>query len=462
MLTTIRQVVLDSKITHHVSLSMIESVIPPETVEQVLSECDAWEQREKKLNMRAIVYWLIALHVFATCSMPEVWRRLVDGWKAIWPSLWWDLPTAGALCQRRAQLGVTVMRTLFARCVHPLATAATKGAFRFNLRVVALDGTLDDLPDSDANRTVFPYNGGEGHGHSPFPQLRSVLLMECGTHAIFDAELLSTAVQEQQGALLVLARSLTAGMLLVWDRGFHTHELIALVRSKGAHLVGRLPSKCLRHVWARLSDGTYLTKVPRDGKHGTGYLVTVRVIEYTITDPQLPGYGQHFRLFTTLLDPKRYPAKDIIALYHERWEIECGIDEFRTHLRLSARTLRSQTPQGVEQEYYALLLAHFAVRVLMHLGALLVDEDPDRLSFTHTLMVLQRSVWHFALVTAEQVPALRAHLLAEICEVRVPPRRLRFQARVVKRTHAKFRRKCYADLRAPCVHQPFLDIVTLI
>ena len=326
MCATIRQVLLDSKITHHVSLSMIESVIPPETVEQVLSECAAWEQREKKLNMRAIVYWLIALSVFATCSMPEVWRRLVDGWKAIWPSQWWDIPTAGALCQRRAQLGVTVMRTLFARCIHPIATAATQGAFRFNLRVVALDGTLDDLPDTDANRTVFPYTGGEGHGHSPYPQLRSVLLRECGTHAIFDAELLCTAVQEQQGALLVLARSLTADMLLVWDRGFHTHELIALVRSRGAHLVGRLPSKCLRHVWARLSDGPSLAKVPRDGKHGTGYLLTVRVIEYTITNPQAPGSGQHFRLFTTLLDPRRYPAKDIIALYHERWEIESGID----------------------------------------------------------------------------------------------------------------------------------------
>jgi hypothetical protein len=124
----------------------------------------------KKLNMRAIAYWLIGLHVFATCSMLEVWRRLVDGRQAIWPSQWWDLPTAGALCQRRAQLGVTVMR--------------------------------------------------------------SVLLMECGTHAIFDAELLSTTVQEQQGALQVVARSLTAGMLLLWDRGFHTHELIALVRSR--------------------------------------------------------------------------------------------------------------------------------------------------------------------------------------------------------------------------------------
>jgi hypothetical protein len=431
-------------------------------VEQVLSECQAWEQREKKLNMRAIVYWLIALNLFATCSMREVWRRLVEGYYALWLSQPWDLPTAGALCQRRAQLGVSVLRELFARCVHPIATAATTGAFRFNLRVVAIDGTLDDLPDTDANRTVFPYNGGESYGHSPFPQLRSVLLMECGTHAIFDAELLSTAVHEQQGALQVLARSLTAGMLLLWDRGFHTHELIALVRSKGAHLVGRLPTKCLRHVWARLSDGTYLTKVPREGKHGIDYLVTVRVIEYTITDPQAPGYSERFRLFTTLLDPKRYPAKDIIALYHERWEIESGIDEYRTHLRLCARTLRSQTPQGVEQEYYAMLLAHFAVRVLMHLGALLVDEDPDRLSFTHTLRVLQRSVWHFALVSPEQHPRLRAHLLAQVLEERLPPRRLRFQARVVKRTRAKFRRKCYTDLHAPYLHQSFLDIVTLI
>jgi hypothetical protein len=410
-------------------------------VEQVLSDCDAWEQREKKLSMSAIVYWLIGLSLFPQCSMREVWRRLVDGWKAIWPPEQWEVPTTGALCQRRAQLGVTPMRELFARCVHPIATAATRGAFRWQMRVVALDSTLDDLPDTDANRTVFPYNGGEAHSHSPFPQVRSVLLLECGTHAIVDAELLSNRVQEQQGALLLLARSLCAGMVLLWDRGFHTHELIALVRSRGAHVLGRLPSYCLRYVWARLGDGTYLAKIPRNSKNGTGHLLTVRVIEYTITDQEVPGCGETFRLMTTLLDPLLYPALELIALYHERWEIESGIDELRTHLRLSARTLRSQTPQGVEQELYAILLTHFALRVLMHLGALLCDEDPDRVSFTHTVAVLRRSLWRFALAIPEQYPLLRAHLLAEVCEERVPPRRLRFQARVVKRARSKYLRK---------------------
>lgn len=462
MLTTIRQVLPESKITHQVSLPMIESIIPRETVYQVLDDCHAWERREKKLSMVAIIYWLIALSLFPQCSMREVWRRLVDGCKAIWPASQWEVPTTGALCQRRVQLAVTPMRALFARCVHPLATAATQGSFRFGMRVVALDGTLDNLPDTNATRTVFPYNGGQGNSHSPFPQLRSVLLMECGTHAIFDAEPLSTLVQEQQGALIVLARSLYTGMLLLWDRGFHTHELIALVRSQGAHVLGRLPSRCLRHVWARLSDGTYLAKIPNNTKNGTGHLLRVRVIEYTITDPDVPGCGEPFRLVTTLLDPLLYPALELIALYHERWEIESGIDELKTHLRLSARTLRSQTPQGVEQEFYAILLSHFAIRALMHLGALLVEEDPDRLSFTHTVQVVQRSLWRFALAPTAQYPRLRAQLLAELCEERVPPRRLRFQARVVKRPHSKFKRKWVADLHAPCFHRPFLDIIILI
>lgn len=129
MPATIRQVLPDSKISQHVSWSLIEGVIPPETVEQVQSSCHAWEQREKKLTMRAIVYWLIALQVFSTCSMRKVWRRLVEGYCALGLSQPGEIPTAGALCQRRAQLGVTVIRELFARCVHPIATAATKGHF---------------------------------------------------------------------------------------------------------------------------------------------------------------------------------------------------------------------------------------------------------------------------------------------------------------------------------------------
>lgn len=314
MMTTRRHVMPESKLTHHVSLPMLESAIPRQSVEQVLSECEAWEQRQKQLSMSAIVYWLIGLSWFPQCSLREVWRRLLDGWQAIWPPLQWDVATTGALCQRRGQLGVRPMRELGARCVHPIATAATRGAFRWQMRVGALESTLEDLPESDATRTVFPYNAGEAHSHPPFPQVGSVLLLEGGTHASFDAQLLSNRVQEQQGAWLVLARSLCAGMVLLWDRGFHTHEVIALVRSRGAHVLARRPSHCLRSVWARLGAGSYLAKIPRNSKNGSGPLLRVRLIEYTITDQQVPGCGETLPLMTTLLDALLDPALELIAL----------------------------------------------------------------------------------------------------------------------------------------------------
>ena len=167
------------------------------------------------------------------------------------------------------------------------------------------------------------------------------------------------------------------------------------------------------------------------------------------------------RLITTLLDPEQYPIEALIRVYHERWEIEQAIDEIKTHLCLSARTLRSQTPQGVEQELYGLLLAYFAVRTLMYAAALQAEWDPDEVSFVHTVHVLQRSQWRLMQASCWQQPALRLGLLQEVRQERVPARRLRFHARVVKRTRSRYARKWYAHLHAPCLKDSFLDLIVL-
>lgn len=464
MLGTIAQSLLESKPCQQISLPLLESIIPSDLVQHVLTENDAWERREKKLNMQAIIYHLIGQQLFHDLSASEVWRRLLEGWNASRGEASEAIPTPGAFSQRRKALGVTPLRDLFARVVHPLAGPQTKGAFAFNKRLVALDGTLDNLVDTDANRTVFPYTGGEEY-HSSSPQIRAVILMECGTHAILDAELVSSDQGEHPTAIPVLSRSLQPDMLVLWDRGLSSHELFTLVRSKGAHALGRIKSDMYPHCWARLSDGTYLAKVPVDFHHAAqdrAFRFTVRVIEYTLTDERLPGYGERFRLVTTLLDPRQYPAWKLIQLYHERWEIEGAIDECKTHLRLSSRTLRSLTPQGVEQEFYALLLAHFAIRSLMHLAALQANLDPDRLSFTHTVSVVQRSHWRFALLPPSTFPSLRQRLLQEVSEVRLPPRRFRLQRRVVKQPVSKFRHKQFQDFRAPCLPDSFLSYVALL
>ena len=214
--------------------------------------------------------------------------------------------------------------------------------------------------------------------------------------------------------------------------------------------------------WVRLHDGSYLVQVYQNSRSRCGKVLTARVIEYQLKDPRTGALSSPVRLITTLLDPQLYPIEALIRLYHERWEIEQGLDEIKTHLCLSARTLRSQTPQGVEQELYGLLLAYFAVRTLMYTAALQADWDPDEVSFVHTINVLQRSQWRLMQATACQRRALRQALLHEVCQERVPPRRLRFQARVVKRTRSRYERKWYAHLHAPCLKDSFLDLVVLL
>jgi len=444
------------KLADHLTLPQLETILPAHVIQEVLTDCEAWEHREKKLNMQAMIYLIIALALYPHCSTREVYRRLLEGLPDEL-SEQEEVPTASALCQRRQQLGVTPLRTLFARIARPLALPQTHSAFRFGLRLLAVDGTMENLPDTDANRCVFPYHTQEELSRSPFPQARCVLLMECGTHVIFDAEI--TAVQQGEigSVLMLLERQLGPGMLLLCDAGICCSQVMFTARRKGAHVLGRLDSRSYKQPWVRLHDGSYLVKV--SGQRGQ--MLTARVIEYQVKDPHTGELSEPIRLITTLLDPKQYPIETLIRLYHERWEIEQALDEIKTHLCLSARTLRSQTPQGVEQEIYGLLLAYFAVRTLMYAAAVQADWDPDEVSFVHTVNVIQRSQWRLMQASSWQRPALRQGLLQEVRQERVPPRRLRFHARVVKRTRSRYARKWYAHLHAPCLKDSFLDLIVL-
>jgi hypothetical protein len=458
---TVPQLAPQCKPADVLTLPQLETILPATVIQEVLTDCDAWEKREKKLNMQAMIYLIIALALYPHCNTREVYRRLLEGLPAAW-SQQEEVPTAGALCQRRQQLAVTPLRTLFARIARPLARPQTRSAFRFGLRLVAVDGTLENLPDTDANRCVFPYHTQEEFSRSPFPQARCVLLMECGTHAIFDAEITAVQQGEISSVLQMLERQLGPDMLLLCDAGICCSQVLFTARSLGAHVVGRLDSCSYKVPWVRLQDGSYLVKVYQNSRSRCGKVLTARVIEYQLKDPRTGELSAPIRLITTLVDPQLYPIEALIRLYHERWEIEQAIDELKTHLCLSARTLRSQTPQGVEQELYGLLLASFAVRALMYAAALQADWDPDEVSFVHTVHVIQRSQWRLLQASCWQRPALRQGLLQEVRQERVPARRLRFQARVVKRTRSRYERKWYAHLHAPCLKDSFLDLVVLL
>lgn len=461
MSLSVRQIDPQCKPADYLTLPQVEMILPPQMIQEVLTDCEAWEQREKKLNMQAMIYLIIALALYPQCSTREVYRRLREGLPdGLSPQE--EVPTAGALCQRRQQLGVTPLRALFARLARPIALPQTRSAFRFGLRLVAIDGFMENMPDTDANRSVFPYHCLDELSRSPFPQVRCLALMECGTHIIFDVQTSPVQLGEISSVLTLITRSLTAEMLLLCDAGICCSQVLLQARQRGAHCLGRLDSVTWKTPWARLHDGSYLVKVYHDSKHQRGHALTVRVIEYRLKDPSTGQLSEPIRLVTTLLDPKHYPIEALIRVYHERWEIEQGIDEIKTHLCLSARTLRSQTPQGVEQELYGLLLAYFAVRTLMYLAAVQADWDPDEVSFVHTVNVIQRSQWRLMQASYWQRPALRQGLLHEVRQERVPPRRLRFHARVVKRTRSRYERKWYAHLHAPCFKESFLDLVVLL
>lgn len=313
MPVSVRHIDPQCKPADYLTVPQLETIVPAQVIQDVLTDCEAWEEREKKLNMQALIYLIIALALYPHCSTREVYRRLQEGLPDALIEQE-EVPTAGAFCQRRQQLGVTPLRELFARLARPIAQPETRTAFRFGLRLVAIDGTLENLPDTDANRAVFPYLTQDELARSPFPQARCVLLMECGTHAIFDAEITAVQQGEISSVLTLLERQLGPGMLVLCDAGISCGEVLFTARRKGAHVLGRLDTQSYKDCWVRLQDGSYLTRVYRDSKHRRGEFLTARVIEYQVKDPRTGELSAPIRLITTLLDPKQYPIEALIRL----------------------------------------------------------------------------------------------------------------------------------------------------
>src|SRR6266496_6077007 len=445
----IREIDAECKFSSALTVEALSRAIPADAITRVLAQEAANEQRERKLNMSVVVWLVIVLHLYTTLSIGAVLSKLARGLRLIWPDPTIHLPKDSAISYRRSQLGARPLVALFHHLCQPLATPLTRGAFLFGLRLMALDGLVEDLPDTPANARAFGRHT-SARGSGAFPQLQGVYLAECGTHVIVDCGFWPCQRSERVGGFRLL-RSLGRGMLVMWDRGFHDFDMIVRARRRGAHVLSRLPSHVKPQRIRSLRDGSYLAYLyPSEyGRRKRGERVLVRVISYTITDPALPGYGESYRVITTVLNPRHAPAHDLACAYHERWEIEIVIDEIDTHQRLVGRTLRSLTPVGVIQELYGVLLAHYAVRVLMHEAALAADTDPDQLSFVHALEIVRDAVPEFQIVAPTQRRALYERLLYDIAAVRLPPRRLRSNARVVKRKMSNFKLKRPADLHPP-------------
>jgi hypothetical protein len=457
----IREMNAKCKFSQALTVEALSRAIPPDMIRQVLQQTATGETRERKLTLPLVVWLVIGLHLYTTLPISAVLAKLARGLRLLWPDPLIALPKDSALTYRRYQLGARPLAALFHQVCHPIATAQTRGAFLFGLRLMALDGTVEDVPDTPANAAVFGRHTST-RGESAFPQVQVVYLAECGTHVIVDAGFWPYHTSGRVGGFRLL-RSVRGDMLVLWDRGFHDYDMLIGARRRGAQVLSRLPSHVKPQRLRTLSDGSVLAALrPSDyQRRKQGERLLVRVISYTITDPSLPGCGETYRVLTTLLNPCQAPAHDLACAYHERWEIELVVDELDTHQRLAGRTLRSLKPVGVIQELYGVLLAHYAIRVLMHEAALQADVDPDRLSFVHALEVVRDAIPEFQLVLPEQAPLLHARLLLDLAARRLPERRPRSNPRVVKRKMSNFKLKRAEHQQPPKLQGSFRDMLVI-
>ena len=394
MARTVAEVPGGARVTDFISLGVISRRIPEAEVRRVLEETGRQSERQRKLPMRVMVYYVIALALYMEVSYGEVLRCLLEGLD------WLGFPVKSirtvqksSISRARARLGVEPVQQLYEELVEPVAAPATRGAWYRGRRLVSMDGSTLDVADTPENEEAFGRPGAP-RGTAGFPKIRLVSLVENGTHVLFGARHGPYRGSSEKKLAEKVVGNLRADMLCLADRGFFSSALWKEAVDTGAELLWRVPNNVVLPCLERLDDGSYMSKVypsPRDRKQDRGGL-PVRAIEFKLEGLAQGGDGELYRVITTLLDPEEAPARELAALYHERWEIETAFDELKIHLRGRAIVLRSRTPELVDQEFYGLLLAHFAVRDLMHEAALGADLDPDELSFVHAVRVVHRKL----------------------------------------------------------------------
>ncbi len=387
-------------------LKAIETAIPAFVIEQAIANTQTQEERKRLLPAQLVVSLVIAMSFWSKDSMRDVLKNLIDGMSEAWVKVgkYWRVPCKSAITQARQRLGARVMSDLFHQLVRPMATTETMFAFLNELRIVVIDGTCFDVPDSDENARVFGRPGSRPGTKAAFPKVRLVILVEAGTHIIFDALMCPYRIGERVRALRLL-RSVTPGMLLMWDRGLHSYAMVQATVTKGCDYLGRIPANVKFLAEKNLEDGSYLSSIYPSGKlrKKGSQPILVRIIEYTIEHPDNPTEQLTYRLITSLLDEK-FPAELLAREYHQRWEVENTIDELKIHLLGRKTHVRSQKPREVVQEVYAWLLGHWTVRVLMFQAATSAGVTPLRLSFTGTLRVIRRAVPKFQRLNSQDLP----------------------------------------------------------
>jgi hypothetical protein len=431
----------------------LKRILPHAKVQAVLQRTGHASRRYLRLPAWFMVWFVVALGLFCRDCYRQVFKWLQ-------PFRRKATPGRSTFCEARQRLGVAPLNLLAQEVVELRGTRQTPGAFYHGMRLMALDGFVLDVADTPDNARVF---GRPGSHRSPaaFAQVRVLGLCEVGTHVLWRT-LTKPCHRSEVTMAAYLLRFLQADMLLLWDRGFLSYELVQQVRQRHAHLLARIKNNLVFRPLRRLRDGSYRAKLypsPGHRRRDEGGIM-VRIIEYTLNDSSRVGSGQKHRLLTTLLDARRHPAQQLIVQYHQRWEEELTIDELKTHQR-ERPVLRSETPGGVIQEVVGLVLAHYVVRVLMCEAASQNKLSPRRMSFTGALKILRcrlpecpkspkgQKVWY-------------ANLVSEIAEEVLPERRNRINPRVIKRKMSNWKKKRPEHRRWPQPTKNFRQSIVML
>jgi hypothetical protein len=442
-------------------LAGLEQVIRPDDVRQALTATGRVSTRDGVLTYEVILWVVLAMGLLTDLPIRQVFkhaRRLRPGEAS---------PARSTLCMARRRLGVAPVRSLFSAVTRPLARPDTPGAFYAGFRLMGIDGTVQDVPDSPANAAAFGRPTAGPRGDGAFPQVKKLSLVELGTH-VEVALVVKHCHCGERAMVAGLLGHLTPEMLLLLDQGFFSYELWQRLDARGVKILARVNDQMVLRPIRPLADGSYLAKVykghydrqkDRDG-------VTVRVVRYTLDDPQRVGHGAVHVLITNLLDEGLCPAHELILLYHERWEQELVFDEQKTHQDPRRATkpaqLRSETPAGVIQEIYALSLGHFVIRSLMFEAAATAGLDPDVLSFTGCFQILKCRLPECDGKTPAGLESWYRGVLWEMQKERTDPRRNRINPRVIKRKMSKWKKKRPEHRRLPPLKKTFAESVVML
>jgi hypothetical protein len=393
MARTIAELPKGSRITDYISIGVISKTFPLEKVNAILQRTGKISQRQRDLPAHVVMYYVLALTLFMQVSYREVLRCLLEGiqWLKM-PGTQIKVTGKSGISQARTRLGSNPVKELHDEIVKPIAGSDTQGAWYRQWHLVTLDGSTLETADNRETEAAFG-RPGASRGKSGYPQIRFVSLVENGTHVLFGTELADYHTGEMVLAKEVIPH-LRAGMLCLADRYFFGFELWQKAQNTRADLLWRVKKNLVLPCYKRLPDGSYLSRIyaSRQDRRADTNGIDVRIIEYMLEGRDSK---EVYRLITTILNPELAPAPELAVLYCERWEIETALDELKTHLRGSRLQLRSKTPDLVRQEFYGLLMTHFAIRGLMHEAAIKGDIDPDKLSFVHTVRVVRRKLHDF-------------------------------------------------------------------